>query len=45
MKSAQIKQNLLEKESHNFLNKYLRNIKDIFQKKIKKKILCQIFNI
>ncbi len=30
MKTTQIKQNLLEKESQNFINKYVRNIKEIF---------------
>ena len=30
MKSTQIKQNLLEKESQNLINKYVRNIKEIF---------------
>ena len=30
MKITQIKKNLLEKESQNFINKYVRNIKEIF---------------
>ena len=36
MKSTQIKQYLLEKDSQNFLNKYLRNIKNIFIENNKK---------